>query len=70
MIFPTLYKATKTGATQQFNIGTGGSIITVAFRQVGGKQQTQETLCNGKQRKPEGFVPPETRLQAILDERI
>jgi len=25
---------------------------------------------HGKQRKPEDFVPPETRLQAILDERI
>ena len=25
---------------------------------------------HGKQRKPEGFVPPEARLQAILDERI
>lgn len=35
-------------------------------------QKTKDTIIDshGKVCKPEGFVPPETRLQAILDERV
>lgn len=45
MIFPTLYKTRRTGATQQFNIGTNDNVITVTFGQVDGKQQRQDTTC-------------------------
>ncbi len=43
----TLYKATKTGATQQCVITYANDIFTVQFGQVDGAQQTKDTTCYG-----------------------
>ena len=66
MILPTLYKPTKSGATQQLNISTYGSIIIVSFGQVDGKQQVKETLCNGKNlgRSNETTAQQQAKLEA------
>lgn len=40
MNFPTLYKLTSTGATQQWTIATEANTITTVYGQVGGKLQT------------------------------
>ena len=48
MIFPRLYKKTKTGAVQQWEIFTEDNLISVTFGQWRGKQQVKETLCEAK----------------------
>ena len=48
MTLPTLYKATKTGATQVCSISTLGNVITVEFGQLDGKMQIKTTSCKGK----------------------
>ncbi len=48
MILPTLYKTTKTGATQICKISTVEDIIEVEFGQLDGKMQFKHTPCFGK----------------------
>lgn len=48
MTLPSLYKQTKTGATQVCNISTIDNIITVEFGQLDGAMQTKTTTCKGK----------------------
>ena len=44
-MLPTLYKQTKTGAVQQYQVRTEGSQIIVTQGQVGGAQQSYYTTC-------------------------
>ena len=48
MILPTLYKPTKTGATQVCKISHNEDQFTVEFGQLNGKMQTKTTTCIGK----------------------
>lgn len=45
MKLPTLYKITKTGATQVFNISVKDNVFTVEWGQLNGAMQTKSTEC-------------------------
>jgi len=55
----------KLGLTPQQDISSINIVLSANLQKLSAGQDE-----HGKQRKPEDFVPPETRLQAILDERI
>ena len=46
--FPLLYKRTKTGAIQTYQVSTSDNIITVTQGQLGGKLQSYTTTCSPK----------------------
>ncbi len=48
MILPTLYKTTKTGKIQQYDVQTTGDQITVTQGQVEGLKQSYPTTCTPK----------------------
>ena len=48
MTLPTLYKQTKTGAIQSYQVETTNELITVTQGQVDGKKQSYPTICTGK----------------------
>lgn len=44
----TLYKTNKNGSIQQWSVETNGATITCTFGKAGGKMQTKDTICTGK----------------------
>jgi DNA ligase 1 len=48
LILPILYKPSKTGVTQSCVISAHNGFVTVAFGQLGGKQQVKDTQCEPK----------------------
>jgi DNA ligase 1 len=48
LILPILYKPSKTGVTQSCVISAHNGFVTVAFGQLGGKQQVKDTKCEPK----------------------
>jgi DNA ligase-1 len=61
----TLYKSTKSGATQQWSISTEGATFTCTFGQVDGKLQSQTTACEGRNIGRANETTPEQ--QAVLE---
>ena len=47
-MLPILYKKTKTGAIQTYQVTTNNEVITVTQGQLGGKKQSYTTVCEGK----------------------
>ena len=60
-----LYKPTKTGATQQWQIEVQGYSFICTYGQLGGAMQTQTTKCSGKNLGKANQTTPEQ--QAILE---
>lgn len=69
MTLPTLYKQAKTGKTQVFNISTEEDTITVTWGQLGGKQQSKQTVCSpknvGRSNETTGAQQAELEAKAI-----
>jgi DNA ligase-1 len=65
LVFPALYKPSKTGATQTFEVRAENGIVTIAFGQLGGKMQTKQTVCVGKNLGRSNETTP--RQQAELE---
>ena len=61
----TLYKPTKTGATQQWSIEVQGDSFICTYGQVGGAMQTQITKCESKNIGKANATTPEE--QAVLE---
>ena len=61
----TLYKPTKTGATQQWQIEVQGDSFICTYGQLGGAMQKQTTKCSGKNLGKANETTPEQ--QAILE---
>ena len=60
-----LYKPTKTGATQQWQIEVQGDSFICTYGQLGGAMQKQTTKCSGKNLGKSNETTPEQ--QAILE---
>lgn len=48
MTLPRLYKKTKTGAVQLWDVYSNNCIVVVVFGLIGGKMQSKSTFCEGK----------------------
>lgn len=59
----TLYKTTKTGAIQQWSIEVSGSTFTCIYGQVGGKLQSQQTICKSVNIGKSNETTPEQQAQ-------
>lgn len=55
----------KMGLSPQQDISTIQAVLTANMQKLSAGQDE-----HGKQKKPEGFIPPESKLQKILSERI
>jgi DNA ligase-1 len=64
---PVLYKPTKNGATQTIKVTVENEIVTVVFGQLGGKMQTKQTICEGKNLGRSNETTP--KQQAELEAR-
>lgn len=62
----TLYKSTKSGATQQWSVEVQGDSFICTYGQLGGKLQTQTTLCEPKNigRSNETTAAQQAQLEA------
>ena len=59
----TLYKTTKTGAVQQWSIEVSGPTFTCIYGQVGGKLQSQQTICRSVNIGKSNETTPEQQAQ-------
>ena len=59
----TLYKTTKTGAIQQWSIEVSGPTFTCIYGQVGGKLQSQQTICKSVNIGKSNETTPEQQAQ-------
>ena len=59
----TLYKTTKTGAIQQWSIEVSGQTFTCIYGQVGGKLQSQQTICKSVNIGKSNETTPEQQAQ-------
>lgn len=66
MIYNRLYKTTKTGASQVFDIAVQESEYTVTYGQLDGKMQSRTTQCTGKNlgKKNETTGPQQAVIEA------
>lgn len=66
MLFSRLFKTTKTGKTQVFDIAVEGSGCTVTYGQLDGKVQSRTTQCTGKNigKKNETSGPQQAVIEA------
>lgn len=70
----TLYKTTKTGAIQQWSIEVSGPTFTCIYGQVGGKLQSQQTICKSVNIGKSNETTPEQQAQlesaALITKKI
>lgn len=63
MTLPQLFKQTKTGAIQSYEVSTSGDTITVTQGQVDGKKQSYTTICTPKNVGKSNETTPEQQAE-------
>ena len=63
----TLYKTNKNGSIQQWSIEVSGPTFTCIYGQVGGKLQSQQTICKSVNVGKSNETTPEQQAQLEAD---